>query len=118
MAFDFPERIKRIFSDDNLQNLFEKEGYVIIPFYNEEEIEELNTLYDKLHPVEETGFFPSTFSSDKKYRQQADREIRRIGNRTISETLVNHKVVCGSFIVKYPGKESEMPVHQLYDFGG
>lgn len=110
--FSFPDKMIKVFKDDAMQAEFEKNGYVTVPFYNEAEIAELNKLYEDLHPTEETGFFPSTFSRDKDYRQKADKEIRRIGNRTISEILCDYAVVCGSFIVKYPGEESIMPVHQ------
>lgn len=110
--FNFPDNMKRIFKDPERQQQFEEQGFVVVPFYTKEEIEELNKLYDDLHPVDEKGFYPSTFSQDKNYRQKADEEIRRIGDRTISSVLQDYKVVCGSFIVKYPGPESEMGVHQ------
>lgn len=110
--FSFPDKMKRVFQDPEMQKTFEEKGYVTVQFYTPEEIEELNRLYDDLHPVDEKGFYPSTFSQDKNYRQKADEEIRRIGNRTISNVLQDQKVVCGSFIVKYPGPDSEMCVHQ------
>ncbi|MCF8464372.1 MAG: phytanoyl-CoA dioxygenase family protein [Flavobacteriales bacterium] len=104
--------MKRVFKDSDKQKEFEDQGYVIVQFYNQEEIIELNQLYDDLHPVDERGFYPSTFSQNKNYRQRADEEIRRIGNRTIQSELQDYQVVCGSFIVKYPGPDSEMCVHQ------
>lgn len=110
--FDFPNKMKRVFKDPEMQQTFEGQGFVTVQFYTHEEVEELNKLYDDLHPVDEKGFYPSTFSKDKNYRQKADEEIRRIGNRTISNVLQDEKVVCGSFIVKYPGPDSEMCVHQ------
>ncbi|MGB0918762.1 MAG: phytanoyl-CoA dioxygenase family protein, partial [Flavobacteriales bacterium] len=104
--------MKRVFKDPEMQKQFEEQGYVTVQFYTPEEIESLNKLYDDLHPEDEKGFYPSTFSQDKNYRQQADEEIRRIGNRTMDSILQDQKVVCGSFIVKYPGPDSKMPVHQ------
>ncbi|MFT4544639.1 MAG: ectoine hydroxylase-related dioxygenase (phytanoyl-CoA dioxygenase family) [Bacteroidia bacterium] len=110
--FSFPEHMKRVFKDPEMQRQFEEQGYVIVQFYTPEEIASLNKLYDDLHPQDEKGFYPSTFSQDKNYRQKADEEIRRIGNRPMDSILENQRVVCGSFIVKYPGPESEMCVHQ------
>jgi ectoine hydroxylase-related dioxygenase (phytanoyl-CoA dioxygenase family) len=110
--FEFRDRMTPVFKDEQRQAQFERDGYTVVQFYTEAEIEELNKLYNDLHPADEQGFYPSTFSQDKNYRQKADEEIRRIGNRTIEDTLHNHRVVCGSFIVKYPGPESEMCVHQ------
>lgn len=110
--FSFPDKMKRVFQDPEMQKTFEEQGYVTVQFYTPEEIKELNKLYDDLHPVDEKGFYPSTFSQDKNYRQKADEEIRRIGGRTMNGILQDQKVVCGSFIVKYPGPDSEMCVHQ------
>ncbi len=110
--FQFPQHTKRVFKDPNMQSQFEQNGYVIFDFYDEEEIEYLSKLYAELHPKDEVGFYPSTFSKDKEYRQKTDDEIRRIGGRTMSNVLVDYKVVCGSFIVKKPGPESVMGVHQ------
>jgi len=110
--FSFPDKMKRVFKDPEMQKTFEEQGYVTVQFYTAEEIAELNKLYQDLHPVDEKGFYPSTFSRDKNYRQMADQEIRRIGNRTINEVLQDQKVVAGSFIVKYPDENSEMCVHQ------
>ena len=110
--FQFPEHMKRVFKDPYNQQGFEENGFIKIPFYNAEEIDYLNQLYEDLHPKEETGFFPSTFSKDKEYRQKTDEEIRRVGHRSINEHLQDITVVCGSYIVKYPGPESVMGVHQ------
>ncbi len=110
--FEFPKQMKKVFKDDATQSEFEKNGFVRLPFYNAEEIEYLKSLYEKLHPKEETGFYPSTFSKDKGYRKTTDEEIRRVGGRSIEKYLQDILVVCGSFIVKYPGPDSVMGVHQ------
>jgi hypothetical protein len=73
----------KVFRDDLHQAEFEQKGFVILPFYNAEEIAELTALYHQLHPQDEQGFFPSTFSNDKNYRYKADTEIRRVCARSI-----------------------------------
>lgn len=110
--FSFPDTMMRVFRDEQHQATFEENGYIILPFYSPDEISELEQLYWQLHPVSEKGFFPSTFSTDKVYRSKADKEIRRIANRAISHYCMNSKIVCGSFIVKSPGPDSGMCVHQ------
>jgi len=109
--FSFPKMLK-VFRDDAHQEQFERDGYLPLPFYNAEEIRELNDLYHRLHPKDEIGFFPSTFSKDKNYRQIADSEIRRICERPIAQYCRDIKVMCGCFIVKSPGPDSGMCVHQ------
>ncbi len=109
--FSFPKMLK-VFRDQALQDAFEKDGVVVVPFYNEAEIKELTELYYRMHPQDEKGFFPSTFSKDKNYRAVADTEIRRVCARAMEQYLQDIKVICGSFIVKSPGPESAMCVHQ------
>lgn len=110
--FQFPSKMQRIFSDNELQDSFEEMGYVIVDFYTEEQMILLRDLYKSLHPQDEIGFFPSTFSQDKNYRQQADNKIREIASKRMQELFVNYQEVCGSFIVKSPDPESGMCVHQ------
>jgi ectoine hydroxylase-related dioxygenase (phytanoyl-CoA dioxygenase family) len=110
--FVFPEKMLQVFRNEQIQERFEQNGFVVLPFYNDEEMEELRTLYRRLHPSNETGFFPSTFSNDKSYRQKADFEIRRLCERSMQGYLKDYKVVCGAFIAKSPGPESGMCVHQ------
>ncbi|MDZ4846223.1 MAG: phytanoyl-CoA dioxygenase family protein [Chitinophagales bacterium] len=102
----------KVFRNDIHQLQFERDGFLVLPFYNQDEIRELNELYHRLHPKDEKGFFPSTFSKDKNYRKIADEEIRRIGQRSMSNYIQDVKVMCGSFIVKSSGPESAMCVHQ------
>ena len=110
--FSFPDKMKRVFRDEKLQEQFEKNGFVIVDFYNAEQVKYLEELYHKIHPPGENGFYPSTFSKDKNYRKTADTEIRNTGNGWMSENLVDYKVMCGSFIVKYPGEDSITDTHQ------
>lgn len=110
--FQFPDKMKVVFKENQHQEDFEKNGYLALPFFNKAEIEELTELYGRLHPEDEKGFFPSTFSRDKNYRQLADTEIRRVCERSIAEYCKDVKVVCGAFIVKNPGPDSGMCVHQ------
>ncbi|MCO5233311.1 MAG: phytanoyl-CoA dioxygenase family protein [Chitinophagales bacterium] len=110
--FQFPDKMLKVFKDDKIQADFEKNGYVILPFYTPEEIAELEALYFKMHPEEDLGFFPSTFSSDHEYRKVADSEIRRICQKHIEHYCQNFRVMNGAFIVKTPSPKSGMCVHQ------
>lgn len=101
-----------VFKDPQLQTEFEKNGFVVIPFYTAAEMETLENLYHNLHPTDEEGFFPSTFSKDKTYRNTVDERVKYIGQRSINHFFTDIKVVCGSFIVKSPGPNSEMGIHQ------
>ena len=109
--FTFPKMLP-VFRDPAHQEQFERDGYLILPYYNQKEIQELTELYDQIQPKQYEGFFPSTFSQDKHYRTEADIRIRKTGERSAERYLKDVKVVCGCFIVKSPVPESAMCVHQ------
>jgi hypothetical protein len=110
--YQFPKQMLQVFKSKDIQDSFEKNGFVVLPFYTQEEIKALTELYHDLHPHDENGFFPSTFSKDKNYRSVADTQIRKIGQRSIEHYCQDIKVVCGAFIVKNKGEDSGMCVHQ------
>ena len=97
--FEFRNRMVPVFKDEQRQAQFERDGYTVVQFYTEAEMAELNKLYNDLHPADEQGFYPSTFSKDKNYRQKADEEIRRIGNRTIEDTLLNSSSISPQLLI-------------------
>lgn len=104
--------MKRIFRSDALQEEFEREGFVVVDFYDPAQMEEVKRLYHTLHPKDEQGFFPSTFSKNKAYRENTDLELKRIGLKRFDELLQDYQVINGSFIVKTPGEDSYLHVHQ------
>ena len=109
--FEFA-KMKRVFKDPALQEKLERDGYVIVDFYSDQEIQQATDLYYQLHPVDEKGFYPGTYSFDKKYRDEMDKGLKKIGSRSIEAYLTDIKVVCASYIVKTPGPDSGMSIHQ------
>ena len=109
--FEF-KKMKRVFSDPKMQEDFEKNGFVIVTFYAPEQIEEVKNLYHTLHPKDEKGFFPSAYSKDKNYRETTDSELKRIGHQRFEELLLDYQIINGCFIVKSPGEDSYLHVHQ------
>ncbi len=109
--FEFA-KMKRIFKDPTMQEEFEREGFVVVDFYTPQQVEEVKGLYHRLHPKDEHGFFPSVYSKDKNYRQTTDAELKRIGHQRFEELLMDYQIINGSFIVKSPGQESYLHVHQ------
>lgn len=101
-----------IFKDPEHQRDFNENGYVVLPFYDAGEVGELLRLFERLHPDGVEGFYTTTFMDDVGFRQEIDREIRRIGLRSIEKYFIDYKLYCGSFIVKAPGEKSELILHQ------
>lgn len=109
--FEF-KKMKKVFKDEQMQETFEREGFIVVDFYNSEQIEKVINLYHTLHPKDEKGFFSSVLSHDKKYRETVDLELKKIGHPLLEELLIDYQIVNGSFFVKSPGEESYIHAHQ------
>lgn len=109
--FEF-KKMKKVFKDEQMQDTFEREGFVVVDFYTSEQIEEVKNLYRTLHPKDEKGFFSSVLSQDKEYRKTVDLELKRIGHCRFEELLTDYQIVNGSLFVKSPGEESYIHAHQ------
>lgn len=104
--------IKRIFRDFDLQNQFEKDGYVIVNFYTDDKLNEVIKLYDEMHTSVQSGFFPSSYAEDKAYRSKIDAELKSIGLQKLDEIFIDYQIMNGCFIVKQPNSDSYLHVHQ------
>ena len=109
--------MKRIFQDAALQKRFDEQGYIVLPFLNEPEVQALRQHYRKLHPEDPgQGFHSTTFSPDTAYKTELFDGIAAVMNPKVGETFQDVKKLGGSFLVKYPGNPGNMPVHQDWTF--
>ncbi len=103
----------RIFKSDEHQSLFDKQGFIVLPFLNPCELEELNKIFDQLHPeTNSAGFFSGSYSSDLNYKKKASDEIVKKFSRSYQELFVDYTPFGGAFLFKVPGANSELAAHQ------
>jgi len=104
---------KRIFKNEAHQLLFEKQGYIVLPFITETEVKELDRLFDEMHPaLNEGGFFSGSYSSDFEYKKKASEAIVKVFDRAYQELFVNYTPFGAAFLYKVPGQNSELAAHQ------
>jgi hypothetical protein len=106
-------KMLKVFKDDALQEQMERNGYVVLPFYTPQEVEQLMEIFHKLHSggsVE--GFFSSTFSMDTNYREVANQAIIDICRRSMEEYLTDYKTFCACYLVKASDNKNALSVHQ------
>jgi ectoine hydroxylase-related dioxygenase (phytanoyl-CoA dioxygenase family) len=103
---------KGIFREQELQEQFHENGYVIVPLLTEEEISELLQLYQDCYPEGVQGFFTTTFANDVAHRERVNRSIQAFCSNRIKELFEHYKILFSSFIVKAPGEKSELILHQ------
>ncbi len=104
---------KRIFNSDEHQALFDKQGFLVVPFITASEIKQLDKLFDDLHPqLSQSGFFSGSYSSDIDYKKKASDEIVKVFDRAYNELFINYTPFGGAFLYKVPGSNSELAAHQ------
>jgi hypothetical protein len=102
----------RVFKDEVLQKKLNEDGFVIIDFLNESELQRLNKFYEDVHPDSVNGFYTSTFSKNTEYRKEVDQFIQSEMQRGLENYFFDYKVHCGSFIVKGTDEKSKLNMHQ------
>jgi len=103
---------KHIFVDPSLQTHFDEKGYVTVDFLNPEEVEALSNFYQHTTSSEMKGFHASMFHQSQVYKTTVDQHIRKIVGAKIGQYLHNYYPLYANFMVKEPGKDSEMKIHQ------
>lgn len=112
--FDIFERQNNaLFKDFKLQQQFDKDGFISLPFLNNEELTALKALYKETHPKPiENGFYSSSFKDDTTYQTAINQGIAKIFKQKINNVFNKHKPLGASFLVKNPGQAGTMPIHQ------
>jgi hypothetical protein len=89
-----------------------KEGYVVLPFLNNEEVAFLTDLYYQHHTEKKEGFYATAHSADKSFKMQLNVEILNQLERAIKEYFFECKALGGSYIAKYSGQNGSLLPHQ------
>lgn len=104
---------RNAFRDPSLQQLFDQNGYVVIPnFLDRSTMNDLESLYLKFKPGINTGFHVTNWIKDDTYSIEAHQKISPLLSAELVEILDNYKPVLGCFAVKEPGFENTMGLHQ------
>ncbi len=109
--------MKVLLQDPELQAQLDRDGYVQMPFLNEEELEALRTFYFQLHPDGEPpekieGIHMTTWCSDLDYKMRVARFLEDLYKRPCDENFRDYRRLNNVFIVKESGKTTTFKVHQ------
>jgi ectoine hydroxylase-related dioxygenase (phytanoyl-CoA dioxygenase family) len=101
-----------IFRDPELQARFERDGYVVVPFLSTASCARIREIFDRLDAGIANGFYSSLFSRSREYKEAVDREVRAVVGDAPAAWLDGYRSLVANFVVKMPGPESDLPVHQ------
>lgn len=104
---------KLIFKSQEHQDIFDRQGFITLPFLLPEEIEILDKYFDETHPnLIENGFVSGSYSSDFDYKKRASDKIVEIFTRAYEKYFKNYTPFGGAFLYKTPGNQSSLAAHQ------
>ena len=102
----------KILNDPHLDEHLEQEGYVVVPFLDNEEINTLVTLYQQKNTATKEGLYATAHSADYDYKKQLNDEILRQFTPAINRIFHECTPLGGSYIVKYGGDKGVLFPHQ------
>ena len=101
-----------VFNDKKLQEQFDKDGYIVIPFLSSEEVSRLKILYDEVSPQIPASFHSTSFSTDDALKQKINNDVENIYSSKAETLFYDIKKLGSSFLTKPTGITGTMPVHQ------
>jgi ectoine hydroxylase-related dioxygenase (phytanoyl-CoA dioxygenase family) len=101
-----------LFREPELQARFDRDGYVVVPFLPPEACARILEIFERHDAGIASGFYSSLFSSRREYKEAVDREIRAVVGEAPAAWLDDYRPLVANFVVKLPGPESDLPVHQ------
>lgn len=103
----------RIFKNESYQKLFDKQGFIVLPFLDEKDVKKLDTFFDELHPeISNKGFFSGSYSTDFAYKKKASEGIVDVFSSYYKDLFIDYTPFGAAFLCKMPGKNSALAAHQ------
>lgn len=102
----------KIFVEETYNETLQKDGYVVIPFLNAEEIKILTNFFYANHPQLPEGMYASSHAPDFSFRQKMNEEITRVCKRAVDVTFQNATPLGATFMVKSKGEHGSLHPHQ------
>lgn len=106
-----------LFKNIEIQAELEENGYVVVPFLNPLEVENLNSFYNSIHTADEPPNFyenihMTSWCSDNTYKQKISSGLTQLFEEASNKCFENVRRLNHVFIVKRRGTDTNFKVHQ------
>jgi ectoine hydroxylase-related dioxygenase (phytanoyl-CoA dioxygenase family) len=107
-----------LFKDKKHQSYFEKEGYLILPLLEKNEVDELKAFYASLNVVDNNrfGFHVSMDGLEKEQNIKVREKLWGMILPKLDQYLENYKPFVASYVVKESNPKGVVPAHQDWSF--
>lgn len=99
-------------SDPASQALLDQLGFLKLDLLSEADLAELSDLHRRLHPQVGTGFDTDFIYLAPDHKREVDAGIRAVLEPLLPDVFIDARLFNVTFVVKWPGGGSELPVHQ------
>jgi ectoine hydroxylase-related dioxygenase (phytanoyl-CoA dioxygenase family) len=100
------------FHHPDLQQSYEKMGFVIVDLFSPETAAKLSKFYEDLNAETNHGFHSTLHHNSTDYRKRVMNEILFYVQEPLSNILLNHRIITCSFVVKEADPNSQVILHQ------
>lgn len=90
----------------------EQDGFVVLPILSAEQLAELANLYSSVPVDSNSPFWSSSFLTDTDFKFKLSDQVNHIIGESIRGVIEDFQSLGSSYLVKFPGEYSEMPIHQ------
>lgn len=111
-----------IFRDQAAAAEFERNGFLVVPFLDADQVERLREVYFRHHaepdvrartiPSYAPGFYASTFNNNMDYRRAVSAEVTSACAPALARLFDAFKIFYAGFLVKLPDANGRLRVHQ------
>ena len=98
--------MRNLLRDSKLNDECQDQGYIIVPFLDAPEIDQLRETFAGMHPEKLPALHISTLNGDAEYRKAVGKAIRSVFEPKIAALFDRAKICVESFIKKEPGQSS------------
>lgn len=109
------KNIASIFKDAELQEAFDKNGFVKISFLSPEKVQQLYsnfTAHQKAHEAIESRYLATTHTNDPDLIRNINQEIKAVVVNELDRYFMDVEPMMCTYITKQPGEGSETKFHQ------
>ncbi len=109
---------EKVFKQVDVQKNFDRDGYVVLPALDQDEVKELLDFYTSLKLNDDAGFgfHISMDQTDKSLVGKILDKLFEVAFPKMSLHFENAKAFVGSYVIKEPNPTSIVPVHQDWSF--
>lgn len=106
-----------LLKNNNLEKELAKNGFIVVPFLNEQEVHALNELYERVNHNQEPPEFidnihMTSWCSNVSYKQSVSEQLNSLFTQATERFFKDFRCLNNVFIVKRQGQQTTFKVHQ------